>query len=401
MTRLILWLCVATVFLSSCKGTSESQPIDPEFVFCLFNKEENPTSFLFVADLKSSSAPSLEIPLSSSGIREREYIQKDGFFYRLSNKTKVLSKYVLRDAKLERLDSVLLKNGDMETFTWKDNDNLVFVCRDDVANRTAQARIYEIDTKAMHVLREGSLTLPYASGDYRALHVGLVEWEGDQLWLAYSFFKSQGKYGYTTSDTTYYATIDARDFRLQSIQKEVRSTYPGGYNVIQSYSFKDEVGDYYFMTNPGIALGNNIKLPTAIFRKQKGQSLVDTAYMLDVSASIGNHAYGIWYVGNGKAVIRNEQKHLYKDFSDHHAVYQFEYRLVDLHTGAMERIPVPLDKGTQKQNVWSDGQAVFIAIDSSPDDHAVWKYDLKTKEATKSLDLPSTTNYIVRMDFLK
>lgn len=155
------------------------------------------------------------------------------------------------------------------------------------------------------------------------------------------------------------------------------------------------------MTNPGIALGNNLKLPTAIFRKKKGQQLVDQRFMINISNSIGNHAYGIWYVGNGKAIIRNEQKKLYTDFSNYHAVYQFEYRLVDLKSGSIEKMQLPLDKGTQKNNVWSDKKDVYIAIDAANDEHRVWKYNLQTKEITKGFNLPKTTNFIVRMDYLK
>lgn len=401
MTRLILLLHLASAFLFSCNPTGSNNNIDPHFVFCLFNKEENPTSFLFVDNLEASNKESLEIPLASSRIREREYIQKDGFFYRLSRRNKVLSKYELQGSDLVVIDSVQLKNADLETFSWKRKHQLLIVCREDIGERQSQTRIYQVDTEEMKIVKEGTVVLPFASDEFWALHIGLVDWESDRLWLAYSFFKSQGKYGYTTSDTTYYATIDDNTYQIESIQKEIRSTYPGGYNVIQSYSFKDELGDYYFMTNPGIALGNNVKLPTAIFRKKKGHREVDSSYMINVSKAIGNHAYGIWYVGKGKAVVRNEQKNMYTDFSNHHAVYQFEYRIVDLKSGEIEKIPVPLDKGTQKQNVWSDGSCIYIAIDDKYDEHRVWKYDMQTKMVSKGLKLPVTTNYIVRMDYLK
>lgn len=401
MTRLIPLLYLVSTFLFSCSPTGSTDHIDPHFVFCLFNKEESPTSFLFVDNLEASNKESLEIPLSTSRIREREYIQKDGFFYRLSPRNKVLSKYALQGSDLVVIDSVQLKNSSLETFVWKESHQLLIVCREDIGDRQSQARIYQVDTEVMKIGKEGTVVLPFASAEYWALHIGLVEWEQDRLWLAYSFFKSQGKYGYTTSDTSYYATIDDSTYQIESIQKEVRSTYPGGYNVIQSYSFKDEQGDYYFMTNPGIALGNNVKLPTAIFRKKSGSHEVDSTYMINVSKEIGNHAYGMWYAGKDKVVIRNEQKHLYTDFSNYHAVYQFEYRIVDLRSGKIEKIPVPLDKGTQKQNVWSDGRYIFIAIDDKYDEHRVWKYDMQTKEVAKGIKLPMTTNYIVRMDYLK
>lgn len=399
MRKLILLYCIST-FLFSCNQTPEKN-IDPNFVLCLFNKDESPTSFLLVQNLDEDESPSVQIPLSTSRIREREYIQKKGFFYRLSSRTNVFTKYQVRGAELVLIDSLQLSNPNFETFSWKDDAHLLAVSREEIADKKSQARVYQINVKEMKIVKEETIVLPFATQQYWALHVGLVDLDKDDLWLAYSFFKSKGKYGHTTSDTTYYATINYDNFQLKNIQKEVRSTYPGGFNIIQSYSFKDEQGDYYFMTNPGIALGNNIKRPTAIFRKKKDQHLVDEDYMINISESIGNHAYGIWYAGDGKAVIRNEQRTLFKDFSDYHSVYQFEYRLVDLKSGKIEKIPFPLDKGTQKENVWSDRRYVYAAIDDSNDEHRVWKYNLQTKEVSKGIKLPNTTNYTVRLDYLK
>jgi len=399
MKRLVLLSFLAT-FIFSCQQISKKN-IDPDFVFCLFNKDESPTSLFFSESLEDTRQATLQIPLSSSRIQEREYIYKNGFFYRLSSQTSVFTKHRLQGASLVLIDSMQLKNRDFETITWKDDNNLIALCREDLIAKKAQARLYQINVAEMKIIKEDTITLPFATKEYNALHLGLVDIENNNLWLAYSFFKSRGKYGHTTSDTTYYATINYPSFTLQQIQKETRSTYPGGFNIIQSYSFKDELGDYYFMTNPGIALGNNLKLPTAIFRKKQGQQLVDQHFMINVSKSIGNHAYGIWYVGDGKAIVRNEQKNLYTDFSNYHAVYQFEYRLVDLKSGSIERIPLPLDKGTQKENVWSDKKDVYIAIDGANDEHRVWKYNLQTKEISKGIQLPNSTNFIVRMDYLK
>lgn len=398
MGRLVV--CIILFLFSSCQSGLDKN-IDPNFVFCLFNKDEGPTTFMLVESLDHDEGASLQIPLASSRIREREYIQKNGVFYRLSNRSNVFSKYKLEGSALVLVDSLLLNNPNFETVSWKDEDNLLAVSREEIAEKMGQARIYQINVKEMKIVKQQTIILPYATPEYWALHVGLVDYDKEDMWLAYSFFKDKGKYGHTTLDTTYYATIDYNTFEVKHVQKEVRSTYPGGFNIIQSYSFKDEHGDYYFMAQPGIALGNNTQKPTAIFRKKNGQNLVDQDYMINISELIGNHAYGIWYAGNGKAVIRNEQKESYTDFSNYHSVYQFEYRLVDLIAGTIEKIPFPLDKGTQKENIWSDTKYIYAAIDAAEDEHRVWKYNMQTKEVSKGIKLPNTTNYTVRLDYLK
>src|SRR5690606_10280288 len=174
---------------------------------------------------------------STARIREREYIQKDGFFYRLSNRTSVFTRYQLQGSSLVLLDSLQLRNPNFETISWKDDENLLTVCREDIAEQKSQARVYQINVKEMKIVREDTIILPNATDEFWALHVGLVDFAKGDLWLAYSFFKSKGKYGHTTSDTTYYATINYDSFQLKNIQKETRSTYPGDsilYNRIVS-----------------------------------------------------------------------------------------------------------------------------------------------------------------------
>lgn len=90
MKRLVLLSFLAT-FIFSCKQISNKN-IDPDFVFCLFNKDESPTSLFFSESLEDTRQPTLQIPLSSSRIQEREYIYKNGFFYRLSSQTSVFTK---------------------------------------------------------------------------------------------------------------------------------------------------------------------------------------------------------------------------------------------------------------------------------------------------------------------
>src|SRR5690606_41305960 len=76
MRRLIFLLYFISTFLYSCNQTAEKN-IDSNFVLCLFNKDESPTSFLLVESLEEEESASVQIPLSTSRIREREYIQKN------------------------------------------------------------------------------------------------------------------------------------------------------------------------------------------------------------------------------------------------------------------------------------------------------------------------------------
>src|SRR5690606_36672100 len=144
MRRRILLLYFISTILFWCNPIVEKN-IDPNFVLCLLNKDESPTSFLLVERLDEDENASVQIPLSTARIREREYIQKNGFFYRLSNSTSVFTKYQLRGPSLVLLDSLHLRNPYVETVSLIVDEYLLAACREDIAEQKSQARVYQIN----------------------------------------------------------------------------------------------------------------------------------------------------------------------------------------------------------------------------------------------------------------
>jgi len=120
--------------------------------------------------------------------------------------------------------------------------------------------------------------------------------------------------------------------------------------------------------------------------------------MINISKQIGNHAYGMWYLGQQEVLIRSERKDLYTTYATHHSTYQFEYYRINLKTGAFKKLDVPLDKGTRKENVWVKGENVYIGIDDAQDEHAVWIYNKQTEKVQKGITIPNKTSFILRLD---
>ncbi|MNV42972.1 hypothetical protein D3C71_1346750 [compost metagenome] len=173
--------------------------------------------------------------------------------------------------------------------------------------------------------------------------------------------------------------------------------------MVQPYSFNDEKGNYYFMTCPGIALGNRADRPTGIFRINTGEDALDRNYFFNISGSIiNNHAYGIWYVGGGLAIIRTERKDLFKGLSDHYSTAHFEFYLLDVYAGkVLKKLALPLDKGTRRASIVVSGDIAYISINSTKEGNYIWLYNIKTGSLTKGLQLAGNTDFIMRMDQLK
>lgn len=183
--------------------------------------------------------------------------------------------------------------------------------------------------------------------------------------------------------------------------KDTRSNYPGGINTIQPYSFNNEQHNYYFMTCPGIALGNRPELPSSIMRIKATEDTPDRDYFFNLSASItSNHAYGMWYLGHNKVIIRSERKDLFNGLGDHYSTAHFEFYVADLASKTLKKLTLPLDKGTRRECVIVNEDMAYISVNSSAEGNFIWIYDIKTGELKKGLQLAGNTDFIMRIDKL-
>lgn len=327
----------------------------------------------------------------------RDVIVKGGFYYHLSKKQHTFSKYVKTRNSLKEIASLPIKDFSIENFYWLSKDTLLLIGLDYKTYTTA--RYYKIATKNFTLLATGDLPIPKPYSGFESTSLGITKLIEDKLIIAYTYHKHLGPASYKSSDTIYVASLNYPAMTLAGIEKDTRSSYPGGINTIQSYSFDTEKGDFYFMSCPGIALGNMPNIPTAIFRIKKGENLIDKSYLFNISTSkINNHAYGIWYLGNNKAIIRSERNDLYKDFSDHAGTAHFEFYVIDLITQSVNKLNLPLDKGTRRECVLVEGDTAYIAINSTNEGNFIWLYNTVSGTLKKGLKLSGDTDYIYRID---
>lgn len=332
---------------------------------------------------------------------DRDIIVKNGNYYHLNRKKAELSKYNVQNDSLYAIASIPLKDFSIENYFWLGKDSLLLTGLD--IKDFKQTKYALIETSKMSLLSSGNLPVPPPSGKFTSMSVGFVELRKDHLFLGYTYHQQLSSSNYTTSDTTYIAELGYPQMNLLKIDKDTRSTYPGGINTVQSYSFNDEQNNYYFMSCPGIALGNRPDRPTGIFRIKAGEESLDKDYFINISSSlVKNHAYGMWYLGNNKAIIRSERKDLFKGLGDHYSTAHFEFYLIDLATAeVLKKLDLPLDKGTRRECVIVKDNIAYIAVNSSSEGNFVWMYDIETDSLKKGLELAGNTDFIMRIDKLK
>lgn len=331
---------------------------------------------------------------------DRDIIVKDGSYYHLNRKKAQLSKYNIQNDSLHTIASIPLKDFSIENYFWAGKDSLLLTGLD--IKDFKQTKYVLVETGKMSLLSSGNLAIPQPSGKFTSMSIGFVELRKSHLFIGYTYHQQLSSSNYTTSDTTYIAELGYPQMNLLKIDKDTRSTYPGGINTVQSYSFNDEHNNYYFMSCPGIALGNRPDLPTGIFRIKAGEESLDKDYFINISSSvIKNHAYGMWYLGNNKAIIRSERKDLFKGLGDHYSTAHFEFYLIDLAaTKVLRKLDLPLDKGTRRECVIVKDNIAHIAVNSSTKGNFVWMYNIETGSLKKGIELAGNTDFIMRIDNL-
>ncbi|WP_448104971.1 DUF4374 domain-containing protein [Pedobacter panaciterrae] len=402
--KVILLLTSATLslFLYSCSQQPETSNMLAGKNYSMYILGKDGKEYIVETNSLDSGKilPEQQGAMLDAKAMDRDIIVKDGSYYHLNRKKAELSKYNVQNDSLHSLASIPLKDFSIENYLWVGKDSLLLTGLD--IKGFKQAKYVLIETGKMDLLSSGSLAIPQPSGKLTSMSIGFVELRKNHLFVGYTYHQQLSSSNYTTSDTTYIAELGYPQMNLLKIDKDTRSTYPGGINTVQSYSFNDEHNNYYFMSCPGIALGNRPDLPSGIFRIKAGDESLDKDYFINISSSlINNHAYGMWYIGNNKAIIRSERKDLFKGLGDHYSTAHFEFYLIDLAAArVIKKLNLPLDKGTRRECIIVKDNMAYIAVNSSTQGNFIWIYNPKTDDLKKGLELAGNTDFIMRIDKL-
>ncbi len=323
---------------------------------------------------------------------------RDGFYYYVDSKSEYFIKAQVRDERFVHLDSIRLPD-----FSYPDNS--LFITRDTIFlvshSMGMQAKKFaKVNVRTM-TASIGSLPVPSPRAPFDNMSVGFEMWRGDRLWIGYTYHYANKNMGFGSSDTVYVARMTYPGMALEHIDKDPRSTFPGNVNTAQQNTFKDEKGDFYFLSSPGIVRGANPHQPTAVYRIKADEQTIDSSYFFNISASeVQNHAYGLWYLGNHKALLRSERKDLFKTYKEHYAVPHIGYYEIDLLTREVSRLDLPLDRGSSRTCVLVEGEKAYITINDGKGGNDIWIYRPGDRSLVKGLHFEGDVDYIFRLEKL-
>lgn len=390
-------LCGLTLLIS-CQPLQKSENLAYSMFFMTHDEQQ------FIWQTNNVDGGTID-PTKSGVILDRPariwyyMLVRDGFYYFVDSQTEYFIKGKIQDERFVRLDSVYLKG-----FSYPDNalfldDDHVFMVNHSVGRKKKSYARIDVRDMSTHI---AELALDSPQAPFDNMSVGFVYKRGEELWMGYTYHYTNSKMGYGSADTIYVARFSYPELQLLGVDKDARSTYPGNVNTAQQNTFEDENGNFYFMTAPGIVRGANPKQPTAIYRINAGENHLDTSYFYNVSDSqIQNHAYGMWYLGGSKAIIRSERKDLFKDYREHYLLPHIEFYEIDLlDPSYSHKLDLPLDRGSSRTCVLVEGQVAYITINDGQGNNDVWLYRTNDQRLEKGLHVKGDIDYIFRIERL-
>lgn len=395
-TRFALAAFVALT-LNACSDDVTNDPIDfaeegkYSAVLCVGSW---PNTAYYIADVPSLTQGTISLQGNGAEMTGKVYaqdiIQKDGFYYHANFNSGRLGKYHVEKGVLVVDKEVPFTWLNWSSYAWADNETVVIF-----GTAEHEGRYAILKTTDMTVTT-GKLNLEAFPKGFDEYNIGFAEYRANKLFVGYSF---------TSTDFTAYpnmpvyqkfnvAVINYPTMAIESTISDIRTTTPGGPIVYAPASFIDENNDIYFISDP--VSGYDYKSPSAVYRIKSGSTVLDTSYYFDFSSKVNKEiGAAMWYIGNGKAIIRTRSAGQSLD-ADHF------YSLVDVKTGILiKKLDLPTDKGERMvQAVIVENGKAYIAVNAADKDY-IWEYDPATDKLTHGAEFVGGIDYILRLEKTK
>lgn len=394
-TRVALTMLLA-IAISSCSkknDTQEEETVKSEYsaVLCVGSW---PNTAYYIAGIPSLTSGTISLTGNGAEMTGKVYaqdiVQKDGFYYHANFSSGRLGKYHVENNVLKVDKEIAFTWLNWSSYAWVDNNTMVIFGD---GNNELRYAVLKVDNMTVTT---GKLNVAAMPTGFDAYNIGFAQYRDNKLFVGYGF-GSTNFANYPTMPVfqkAYVAVISYPAMTVDKSLEDVRTTTFGGPNVYAPSSFVDENNDLYFISDP--VYNYDYVSPSIMYRIKSGSTELDPTYSFNFSsASNSEKAPAMWYIGNGKAIVRSRITGQSID-ADHY------FCLIDVKTGALiKKLDLPVDKGERMVNavIVEDGKA-FIAVNAADRDY-IWQYDPATDKLTKGVEFIGGIDYILRIEKLK
>lgn len=388
-------LGLAVFVFSSCKDDEQPGSEETGKYSALLCVGAWPNTAYYIANIPSLTSGTISLQGNGAELTGKVYaqdvIQKNGYYYHANFSSGRLGKYHVENGVLLTDKEVPFTHLDWSSYVWADDQTLVIFGTGD-NNGTTEARYAVVKVNDMSI-STGKINLEAFPQGFANYSMGFAEYRSGKIFLGYAIVSDDwSQYpDMPVNPRLNVAVISYPAMTVEGSLADTRSTTPGGPIVYAPASFQDEHGDIYFITDP--VFNYDYNAPSSVYRIKNGSTELDPSYYFNFSSKVNNQmGAAMWYIGDGKAIVRTRAAGQSID-ADHY------YSVINVQTGTfLKKLDLPVDKGERMvKAVLREGDKVYIAVNAEDRDY-IWEYDPTAETLTPGAEFIGGIDFILRLE---
>lgn len=375
-------LCIVLFGLASLLISCgrEGQKPGARYGIIVFAGEEEDEEYILPTNSLTSGAVS--IPEKAERIYSLISACRNGYYFGIDDGKPKFTRYIPTENGLVTDVEIPFHHADWKPYeswyNWLDDRTILL-------GSTMEGRrlTYNIiDTQAMTIRAQGNFEIPKLADSL--FYGGVVgEFRENRLFISYTVHAGWQN-DKPASDTTFLAVVEYPSMKTLAVQKDTRSTWPGGLYLHAPFSFIDN-GDIYFLAAPGGRTHPHPTAPAGIYRIRKDEEKLDSTYFFAVADPKTEEGYMLYGLGQGKALVKIVRKNRIRQYMDYLDKHVAEYYLLDLRAQTRSRLNLPLDRLNFTENVLVENGKAYIAVCEKKNESYIWEYTLATGALKRGL----------------
>ncbi|WP_293306641.1 hypothetical protein [Pedobacter sp. UBA5917] len=263
-------------------------------------------------------------------------------------------------------------------FAWKDDKTLVLFSM----KEALQFEYATLNVETMTITASGNINIPKPATGYYYWGNSAV-FMGNKLYISYNLTNEKTN---LPLNEVYLASMDFPNVSTVAITKDTRFNQPAHYTLNSPGTFVD--GNYaYFINAPTIWIAGETGGSFSIYRVANGATAIDANYQYELTDRTKEEATDLFYVGNGKAIVKIFDKSQISTWQDYSGKYIADYYLIDVVNKTKTKLNVPKSTpNAYSTNVLVDGDVAYIGALTS-EGYYVYAYNLSSGTVTKGAKL--------------
>jgi len=263
-------------------------------------------------------------------------------------------------------------------FAWKDDKTLVLFS----IKEALQFEYATLNVETMTITASGNISIPLPTAGY-------YYWGNTAVFLGNKLYLSYNKTDNSTNlplNEVYLASMDFPNVSAVTVTKDIRFNQPAHYTLNSPGTFVDN-GYAYFLNAPTIWIAGETGGSFSIYRVANGSTAIDANYQFELTDRTKEEATDLFYIGNGKAIIKIFDKTQISTWQDYDGKYISEYYVLDVVNKTKTKLNIPKSlPNPYATNVLLDGNTAFIGV-TTAEGSFVYNYNLSSGSVAKGVKL--------------